>query len=293
MKKLLVTGVSGFLGWNLSKLARQDWQIYGTYFSHALEMTGINLCKIDLTDFLAVKKLFLEIKPDAVIHLAAQSQPNFCQKNPELSYQVNVTSTVNLAKLSAEFQIPFLFTSTDLVFDGTKPPYQESDRVSPINLYGEHKAQAEQEILKVYLESIICRMPLMFGIPSPCSQSFIQPFIQILKAGQPLSLFEDEMRSPVSGKTASEGILLALEKCRGEIIHLGGKESISRYQFGLLMAEKLGLPTDKITACLQADVPMAAPRPKNVSLNSTKAYGLGYNPPSLREEFDYLKQYLV
>ena len=293
MKKLLVTGVSGFLGWNLVPLASKNWQVYGTYFSHALEITGINLCKVDLTDFLAIEKLFLEIKPDAVIHLAAQSQPNFCQKNPELSYKVNVSSTVNLAQLSAEFQIPFLFTSTDLVFEGTKPPYQESDHVCPINLYGEHKAEAEREILNVYPESIICRMPLMFGIPSPCSQSFIQPFIQTLKAGKPLSLFEDEMRSPVSGKTASEGILLALEKCRGEILHLGGKESISRYQFGLLMAEKLGLPTDKITACLQADVPMAAPRPKDVSLNSTKAYGLGYNPPNLREEFDNLKQYLV
>ena len=185
MKKLLVTGVSGFLGWNLAPLARQDWQVYGTYFSHLLEMTGINLCKVDLTDFLAIKKLFLEIKPDAVIHLVAQSQPNFCQKNPELSYKVNVSSTVNLAQLSAELQIPFLFTSTDLVFDGNHAPYKESDRVSPINLYGEHKAQAEQEILKVYPESIICRMPLMFGRPSPCSPSFIQPFIQTLKAGKP------------------------------------------------------------------------------------------------------------
>ena len=133
----------------------------------------------------------------------------------------------------------------------------------------------------------------MFGIPSLCSQSFIQPFIQTLKTGKSLSLFEDEMRSPVSGKTASEGILLALEKCRGEILHLGGKESISRYQFGLLMAEKLGLPTDIITACKQADVPMAAPRPRDVSLNSAKAYDLGYNPPSLGEEFKDLKTYLV
>jgi dTDP-4-dehydrorhamnose reductase len=293
MKKLLVTGVSGFLGWNLAQLSKKNWQVYGTYFSHALEITGINLCKVDLTDFLAIEKLFLEIKPDAVIHLAAQSQPNFCQKNPEISHQVNVSSTINLAKLAAEFQIPFLFTSTDLVFEGTNPPYQESDRVCPINLYGEQKAEAEREILKVYPESIICRMPLMFGIPSPCSQSFIQPFIQILKAGKPLSLFEDEMRSPVSGKTASEGILLALEKCQGEILHLGGKESISRYQFGLLMAEKLGLPTDIISACKQSDVPMAAPRPRDVSLNSAKAYGLGYNPPSLGEEFNDLKTHLV
>lgn len=292
MKKLLITGASGFLGWNLCQIAQKNWQVYGTYFNHFLEIPNIKLAKIDLTDFSELQKLLLEIKPDAVIHLAAQSQPNFCQKNSELSYQVNVTSSINLAKLSAELQIPFLFTSTDLVFDGDNPPYSETDLVSPINVYGEHKVKAEQEILKTYPESIICRMPLMFGLPSPSSQSFIQPFIKTLQEDKSLSLFSDEYRTPVSGKTAAQGLLLALEKCRGEILHLGGKESISRYQFGLLMAEKLGLPQEKITACLQADVPMAAARPKDVSLNSFKAYNLGYETPTLSTEFEELKPYL-
>ncbi|MEB3311272.1 MAG: NAD(P)-dependent oxidoreductase [Snowella sp.] len=291
MKKLLVTGASGFLGWNLCQFAKSDWQVFGTYWTHEINFPEIHLTKIDLTNFQALRQLLETIKPDAILHLAAQSQPNFCQKNPEISYQVNVTSSVNLASLAAELQVPFVFTSTDLVFDGTNPPYTESDRVCPINLYGEHKVKAEQEILKIYPNSVICRMPLMFGRPSPTSQSFIQPFIETLKAGKPLSLFEDEMRSPVSSTTAAQGILLALEKCRGEILHLGGKESVSRHQFGLIMAEQLDLPTDQITACLQADVPMAAPRPKDVSLNSTKAYGLGYQPPSLREEFNRLKKH--
>lgn len=293
MKKLLVTGASGFLGWNLCQFAKSDWQVFGTYWKHKIDFPEINLIKIDLTDFHALKQLLLTIKPDAIIHLAAQSQPNFCQKNPEISYQVNVTSSVNLANLAAEFQIPFVFTSTDLVFDGTNPPYTESDRVCPINIYGEHKVKAEQEILQVYPASVICRMPLMFGLPSPASQSFIQPFIETLKAGKPLSLFADEMRSPVSAITAAQGILLALKKCRGEILHLGGKESVSRYQFGLIMAEQLGLSIDNITACLQADVPMAAPRPKDVSLNSTKAHSLGYQPPNLQIEFEHLKNQLL
>lgn len=293
MKKLLVTGASGFLGWNLCQLAKFDWQIDGTYWTHEVHLPGINFVKIDLSDWQALKQLLADIQPDAIVHLAAQSQPNFCQKNPDISYQVNVTSSVNLANLAAELQIPFVFTSTDLVFDGTHPPYTESDRVCPINIYGEHKVKAEQEILRIYPNSVICRMPLMFGLPSPASQSFIQPFIETLKAGKPLSLFEDEMRSPVSATTAAQGILIALEKCRGEILHLGGKKSVSRYQFGLIMAEQLGLPIDNITTCLQADVPMPAPRPKDVSLNSTKAYGLSYQPPNLRTEFERLKKQLL
>ncbi len=293
MKKLLVTGASGFLGWNLCQLAQSEWQVYGTYWTHESSLPRIDFVKIDLSNLQVLKELLAAIKPDAILHLAAQSQPNFCQKNPDISYQVNVICSVSLANLAGELQIPFVFTSTDLVFDGTKAPYTETDPVCPISIYGEHKVKAEQEILRSYPESVICRMPLMFGLPSPTSQSFIQPFIEILKAGKPLSLFEDEMRSPISATTAAQGILLALEKGRGEILHLGGQESVSRYQFGLIMAEQLGLPIDNITACLQADVPMAAPRPKDVSLNSTKAYGLGYQPPSLREEFTRLKNQLL
>jgi len=288
MKKLLVTGASGFLGWNLCQLAQQEWQVYGTYFSKPVEIPNINLIKVDLRDFQQLKNLFQQIQPTAVIHTAAQSNPNFCQTHPEESAIINVTASSNIAGLSADYSIPCAFTSTDLVFNGLNPPYQETDSVSPVNIYGEQKVLAEQEMLAKYPQTAVCRMPLMFGITPPQATSFIQPFIKILREGKDLSLFTDEFRTPVSGKTAAKGLLLALEKVNG-VIHLGGKESISRYEFGLLMAETFQFPQDKLTACLQKDVPMAAPRPRDVSLNSNKAFALGYQPLSLREELEQLR----
>ena len=287
MKKLLVTGVSGFLGWNLCQLAKQEWQVYGTYFSKLVDIPGVNLAKVDLRDFQELKRLFEEIKPAAVIHTAAQSNPNFCQTHPEESYLINVTASLNIARLCRDYSIPCAFTSTDLAFNGLNPTYRETDPVSPINHYGEQKVLAEQGMLELNPTTAICRMPLMFGIAPTGATSFIQPFIKVLREGKELSLFTDEFRTPVSSQTAASGLLLALEKVEG-IIHLGGKERVSRYEFGRLMADVLKLPQEKLKGCLQKDVQMAAPRPSDVSLDSSKAFALGYQPLSLREELELL-----
>jgi dTDP-4-dehydrorhamnose reductase len=128
----------------------------------------------------------------------------------------------------------------------------------------------------------------MFGVAPPTATSFIQPFIKILREGKELNLFSDEFRTPVSGVTAAKGLLLALEKVEG-LLHLGGKERVSRYDFGRLMVDALQLPQENLKACKQKDVPMAASRPPDVSLNSSKAFALGYEPLSLREELEALR----
>ena len=281
--KLLITGASGFLGWNICQVATKNWQVYGTYFSHHLTISGVNLSKIDLTKVQDLKRLFKEIKPDAVIHTAAASQPNFCQTHPQESQEINVTVSGNIAELCAAAEIPCVFTSTDLVFNGLNAPYKETDPVSPVSIYGEQKVMAENEMLTRYPQTAVCRMPLMFGNGGPVAQSFIQPMLQKLKAGEELSLFIDEFRTPVSGKTAALGLLLAVQKNFQGIIHLGGKERISRYDFFRLLVAELDLNTAKIKQCWQKDVKMSAPRPPDVSLDSSRAFGLGYDPPLLKE----------
>jgi dTDP-4-dehydrorhamnose reductase len=287
MKKLLITGASGFLGWHICQLAKQEWEIYGTYLSHSIEIPGMKMLKVNLTNFQELQRIFSDVKPTAVIHTAAQSQPNFCQTHPEESQAINVTASCNIAGLCADNSIPCAFTSTDLVFDGLNAPYQESDAVSPVNVYGEQKAIAEAGMLERYPMTAVCRMPLMFGAATPTAKSFIQPFIQTLKAEKELNLFIDEFRTPVSGTTAAKGILLALEKVNG-IIHLGGKERISRYDFGQILVEVFQLPTSRLKSCRREDVKMAAPRPADVSLDSSKAFALGYQPLSLRKELQEL-----
>jgi dTDP-4-dehydrorhamnose reductase len=179
--------------------------------------------------------------------------------------------------------IPYVYTSTDLVFDGLNAPYRESDQVCPVNVYGEHKVQAEEQILRGYPPAAICRMSLMFGLSGPGAKSFIQPMILAMREGRELSLFVDEFRTPLSAGTAVAGLFLALNKVNG-IIHLGGRERISRYNFGRLMKRIFKFENAQIKPCRQDDIRMAAPRAVDVSLDSSNAIALGFRPPPLGEE---------
>jgi dTDP-4-dehydrorhamnose reductase len=289
MPKLLITGASGFLGWNLCQVAVRQWQVYGAYCSHAVDIPDVTMLKVNLLDFRQFKDLLRQVQPDAIVHLAAQSNPNLCESQPEESYRMNVTVACDVAGLCADHQIPLAFTSTDLVFDGLHPPYRETDPTSPVNRYGEQKAEAEAEVLHRYPGAAVCRMPLMFGAAPPAASSFLQPFLKTLRSGQELKLFIDEFRTPVSGKTAAQGLLLALQQVQGRI-HLGGRERLSRYEFGQLMMQVFELPHARLTACRQQDITMAATRPPDVSLDSSRAFSLGYAPLSLRQELDSLKE---
>ncbi len=288
MKTLLITGASGFLGWQACQLTRATWRVCGTYWQHRATLPGVDWVKVDLGDRTALKTLFADLRPAAVLHLAALSKPNYCQTYPEDSYRINVQGSRWLAELAAEHQIPCAFTSTDLVFDGRHPPYNEASPVCPLSRYGEHKVLAEQAMLAAYPPTAVCRMPLMFGPAAPQAESFLQGFGRSLRAGQPLRLFTDEYRMPISAATATQGLLLALEKATG-LLHLGGRERRSRYEFGLLMAEVLDLPTATLQPCRQRDVPMPAPRPADLTLDSHKAFALGYDPPPTRQELEALR----
>lgn len=274
MQKLLVTGASGFLGWHLCQTAQSSWQVLGTYCHHSAQIPGAALYPVDLTRPEAVIRLLDQLQPDAIIHTAAQSKPNACETDP-LAYAINVEATKTLARWCAARQVPFGFTSTEQVFDGTAAPYTEADSPCPINRYGQQKAEAEAAVSQIHPGASICRLPLLYGAATPYADSFVQGFWRQLQRGH-LSLFVDEYRTPALVDDVAAGLLLALD--HPGILHLGSPQRISRYDFGLLMAELLQLPAERIQAVKQADVPMAAKRPADVSSDSRKAYALGYAP---------------
>jgi dTDP-4-dehydrorhamnose reductase len=287
MKRLLVTGASGFLGWNICHHAQKEFDLFGTVLTHPLEISGVKTLSLDLTNFNDLTRIFKEIGPDGVIHTAAASRPEFCQSSPSECYKINVEATVNLAGLCSDRQIPFAFTSTDLVFDGQSAPYRESDPVNPINIYGEQKALAEEKILNMYSNAVVCRMPMMFGVSSPAYETFFQQTVHALQERRELTLFTDEFRTPISGHTATQGLIMALKKAQG-ILHLGGRERISRYDFGKLIAGLTDCTIENITACKQKDVKLNVPRAADVTLDSTRAFSLGFNPPTLKEQLQLL-----
>ena len=252
-------------------------------FSHDVKIPNVQIVKIDLRNLQEIKRLFQDARPHAVIHTAAASDPDFCQDNRTASHKINVDVPIAIAGVCSDYEIPYVFTSTDLVFDGLNPPYREIDPVCPVNVYGEQKVLAEQGVLESYPMAAICRLPLMFGLSGPVATSFIQPMIKALKGGQELRLFVDEFRTPLSARTAISGLFMSLDKVSG-LIHLGGPERISRYDFGTLMAKILKTENARLIPCKHKDIETAAPRPQDVSLDSTKALASGFRPLALANE---------
>lgn len=262
-KTIAITGASGFLGETLVAIAvQQGYCVLPLYFRNPpSSIPSIPSHPVDLRDTPRLSQFFSTYKPDYIIHTAALSQPDYCELHPEESMKTNVEATLNVARHAKALNIPFIFTSTDLVFDGENPPYNENSQKQPCNIYGMHKSQTEDLLLDLYPDGVtICRLPLLYGKTS------ILRFVENIKNGQQQSLFTDEYRTSNSTNEVSQGLLKILD-LRG-IYHFGGKESLSRYEFGIKVAQHFNLPTTLIIPTKQRDISTSAPRARDVSMNT-------------------------
>lgn len=272
-----MTGASGFLGWNLYKQRPPNVEWLGTYGHNKIQLPGVELFHLNLLKEKDIYALLNQLKPDVVIHTAAISDAHWCETHPEQSEAINVVGSIMLAKACAEQEAQMVFVSTDLVFDGANPPYKRSDSPNPLSLYGKQKAKAEKEIRQVNPKATIARVPLMFGANGPTSNNMLSGMIDKWKAGETLQLFTDEYRTPADGRSVAQGLYMAAAH-PGTILHLGGSERVSRYDFGLRVADTFGLPKWQLKPLLQSELTLPAPRPKDVSLNSSASITLGYTP---------------
>jgi len=285
LRKILITGASGFLGWHLCQAARDRWQVFGLGRRRTIQLSGVTPLAADLTDFGTVKSLFSQINPAGVIHAAAVARTDLCQNSPASTWTINVSVSQFLAGICAEAGCPMVLVSTDLVFDGRSPPYTESDPPNPICRYGEQKAQAERAVWARHPHASICRLPLLAGTGCGPDPTFLAHTIKSLAAGRAVTLLTDEWRTPVDAKSAARGLLQALEN-RRTILHLGGRTRISRYELGVKIARRTGARTNLLIPASLDDSHWPAPRPADVSLDSSRAFGRGYDPVDLNDVLD-------
>ena len=286
-KRLLLTGASGLLGYAICRQAMPAWEVYGVCHKGSIAVEGVTPIRADLTDKVHLADCFKQARPQAVIHAAALSQPNDCEQQPEVSEKINLRAAVEIAGFCKTAAISLVFTSTDLVFDGQHPPYTEEDPVSPICLYGQHKATAEKAIRKIYPDAAICRMPLMLGHAPGTGSGFLGHMVRTLREAHELTLFTDEVRTPVDTGSAARGLLMAIEK-GGALLHLGGRRQMSRFSMGCLVADILNADNALLKTVRIEDLPMPAPRSPDVSLNSERAFARGYGPEDIAAALEEL-----
>lgn len=223
-----ITGASGLIGNYLVQTAPK----------HAVgrKVRPVTRADFDLLDFNAVERAFHRENPGLVIHCAAITMVADAQKNPEHARRVNVELTRHLAGLAAE--IPFVLFSTDVVFDGRKGDYVETDTPNPLHVYGETKVAAEEIVLK-NPRHLVVRTSINSGFSTSGNRAFNEQLRRSFQqAEQGMTLFTDEFRCPIpAAETARAVWELAAGNCKG-LYHVAGAEKLSRFQIGELLIKR-------------------------------------------------------
>jgi dTDP-4-dehydrorhamnose reductase len=261
-RTVLVTGAGGLIGSHLLKVAPA--------FAPGLNVVGLTRHHLDLTNVSAVRRAFEWYKPQLIIHCAAVSKSAACQQNPAFAKKINVEVTAHLVELAAD--IPLIFLSSDLVFDGSQGNYLECAHVNPLSVYGETKAAAEQIVL-AHPRHIVIRTSLNGGISPTRDRGFNEEMRLAWQQGRATKLFTDEFRCPIPAVATAQAIWeLAARNVPG-LYHVAGSERLSRFQIGELLAARWPQLNPKIQAAFLKEY-HGAPRPPDASLNSAKAQKL-------------------
>jgi dTDP-4-dehydrorhamnose reductase len=267
--QILVTGASGRLGSHLLEhLADHGHDVAAWSGTTDGERFGFPLRRVDLGDPLAVAAAIEETSPDVVIHVGAMSSVEEVRRQPAPGWNVNVQATEVLAAWCGAHGRRLLFTSTDLVFDGTKSWLREDDPAGPVVEYGRTKLAAEAIVLTL-CGGLVVRLSLLYGPARAGRASYFDQAIAALRSGMPQAFFEDEFRTPLDYPTAAEILARLAESNATGIIHAGGRERVSRLELMVRAASALGLDRGLVRGNRRADAAAHEPRPADVSLDTS------------------------
>ena len=254
---LLIIGARGFLGQHLARNAASAFQV----FEADLPAAGWEGLVVDVTSAASIEAGFQQASPDVVALLAAISDIDTCENRPELAEEINVRAAARVVEACARTGARLVFTSSAAVFDGTRHGYRESDLPTPVSVYGRTKARAEELIRQALPSAIIFRLALVVGFAQDHgTNAMLNKLAEKLRAGESVSFPNFEYRNPIDAGTLA-GFILELLRVPGSsgIFHIGASESISRFDLGVKLAEKLGFARDLIKP-QTAPLPGRAPR---------------------------------
>jgi dTDP-4-dehydrorhamnose reductase len=270
---LLVTGATGLLGINLSLLAvDQGHRVTGLAKSRCLHSRRFTLVNADLVETNTALRLIEEIAPDAIIHCAALADLNTAEEWPELAQKINAEAPGKLAGFAAQNEIPYLHISTDAVFDGREGGYTETDAPNPLSVYARTKLAGEIAVQEANPAACIARV-VFYGWSLSGNRSLSEFFFNALRSGKPVNGFTDTFFCPLYVEDLAWILMEMLDEGLSGIYHVVAPEKLSKYDFGVRIAETFGLDADLIQPVQMKALSRGAPRSLNLTLSSSKLEG--------------------
>jgi dTDP-4-dehydrorhamnose reductase len=279
--RILITGASGLLGINLALEASKRYEVLGATHDTHLDDPGFETIEADLLTPNVVDDVLDKTQPDWIINCAALANLDDCERQPDLAQRLNAELPGRLASEAAKRGLRFLQISTDAVFDGIKGNYDEEDSPAPLSVYGRTKRLAELAVKAAHPHVLVVR-PNFFGWSVDGNRSLAEFFFNNLSAGKSVPGYTDRFFSPLVASDLAQFLLSLLEKDLRGIYHAGSADHMSKYQFGVAIANKFGLDATLINPTSTADT--AAPRALNLSLRTARlSKALGRSTPTIAQ----------
>lgn len=284
--RVLLTGATGLLGYNLlNHLVRKGHEVVATYHRAPLgaRVSGVEWVDVDLERGQEAAEVVRGAGPDVIIHAAAYTDVDGCEVEKERAFRVNYLATRAIACSANKLGSFVVYVSTDYVFDGERGRYKESDVPNPVNFYGLTKLLGEAAVLSALPESsLVVRTSGLYGYSPTGKRNFGISALEGLLKGEEVRAFYDQYLSPTYVHSLAEKVVEALEKRVAGVVHLAG-ERLSRYEFAVLLARVLSVDEALIKPVSVRDVKLVARRPRDSSLDTSRADGLGLSLPPISE----------
>jgi dTDP-4-dehydrorhamnose reductase len=288
--KILITGGSGLLGQYLNIELSKENEILSLYGSNPRNCIDFNSAQVDINDQKKLEEKFNNFSPDAVVHMAAYSNPIHSQTvSSKDFYQTNVTAVKNIADYCKKNNAKLIYTSTDLVYAGYRGSMlDENAKLVPVSLYAETKLMGEVKIQETFDNYLILRTALLYGFGLNGSRCHFHEMYKNLKEGKNVKLFFDQFRTPLALHDAAKIISELIKKnISKEIINFGGRERVSRSELGEILCEIAGLDKSLLVSVAMDSIPNL-PQVADVSMNTDKLQSFGIRQKSIEESIKYI-----
>jgi len=263
-RRVLIIGGSGMLGYEVYAKFQNIFNVVSTSFNNKNRTFKF----LDITNRNQVKNICDNFNPNVVVNCAAFTDVDLCENRKKLARMINVDGIENIIK-SVKTSTKIIHISTDYVFNGLNGFYSENDLTYPINYYGKTKLESENILIGSGRPYVIFRPSVLYS--SNLSQNnFFKWVYSSLKNNININVVDDQISSPTFISELVEAIFTSVIVDYQGLLHIGSNDSISRYDFAILVAKVFNFDDKLITKIKTSDLNQNASRPMNSSLNNTK-----------------------
>ncbi len=283
---VLVTGAAGLLGASVAITATEaGYAVNAVGSRHRLVAPQVDFTTADLSVPGVATELFYRLRPRFVIHTAAATDVDACERDPQFAHRMNETMAAEVASASRAVGARLIHISTEAVYSGSDGPYDKSSAPAPVNVYGASKLAGDRAVIGLYPDTTVVRTTI-YGWNALPKASLAEWFLQRFREGRRAPGFEDVWMSPILVNDLADRLLSIMEQAHPGILHVTGRDCLSKAGFGRIVAKTFGFDPDLVEPTSVADAGLVASRARRPCLRVGRAEAWLGPMPSVAQGLD-------